>query len=156
MHEEFLRFTDNLASKFEALVGQTPATNGVLPASFRGSGVYLFSENGKRLYVGRTRDVRKRYGEHTRPSSGDKKAPFAFKLARHATGFITSNYRPGEMSRAGLMLNRVFALAFSESLERVRNMEFRFIEEVDPTRQCLLEIYVSVVCRTPYNDFNTT
>lgn len=156
MHEDFRRFTNNLHPTFEALMKQTPVTNGSLPADFKGSGVYLFSEGGKSLYVGRTRDVRKRYGQHTRLSSGHNSAPFAFKLARYATGFLKSNYRPGETSRAGLLLNPVFAAAFSEALERVRKMQFRFVKEADPTRQCLLEIYVSIVCGSPYNDFNTT
>jgi hypothetical protein len=34
-------------------------------------------------------------------------------------------------------------------------MDFRFVSEPDPTRQCLLEVYVSVVHSTPYNDFDT-
>ena len=156
MHEKFRQFTDNLHPKFEALMGLEPVTNGILPATFKGSGVYLFSENGESLYVGRTRNVRRRYGQHTRQSSGHNSAPFAFKLARHKTGFLKSTYAPGETSRVGLLDNPEFASAFREALERVRRMEFRFIEEDDPTRQCLLEVYVSVVCGSPYNDFNTT
>lgn len=31
----------------------------------------------------------------------------------------------------------------------------RLLAEPDPLRQALLEIYVSVVLRTPYNDFET-
>jgi hypothetical protein len=34
-------------------------------------------------------------------------------------------------------------------------MDLRFVEEWDPTRQALLEIYVSVFLRTKYNDFDT-
>ena len=34
-------------------------------------------------------------------------------------------------------------------------MDLRFVEEADPTRQALLEIYASVVLRTEYNDFDT-
>ncbi|NEJ17633.1 hypothetical protein GR211_32340 [Rhizobium leguminosarum] len=115
----------------------------------------MFSEGGNSLYVGRTRDVRKRYGQHTRRSSGHNSAPFAFKLARETTGFLKSDYRPGETSRAGLLLKPEFASAFADAIERIRRMEFRFVEEADPTRQCLLEVYVSVVCGSPYNDFDT-
>jgi hypothetical protein len=156
MHEAFHTFTDNLHPKFEALMAQTPVKDGVLRPEFKGSGVYLFSERGQSLYVGRTRDVRKRFGQHTRVSSGHNGAPFAFKLARHATGIVKSDYKPGDTSRAGLLLNADFSRAFAEAIERVRRMEFRFVEEVDPTRQCLLEVYVSVVCGSPYNDFSTT
>ena len=34
-------------------------------------------------------------------------------------------------------------------------MELRFVEESEPLRQTLLEIYVAVVLKTPYNDFDT-
>ncbi|WP_170248988.1 GIY-YIG nuclease family protein [Methylobacterium haplocladii] len=135
---------------------QAHMSDGVLPAHYRGSGIYLFSENAKSLYVGRTRDVRKRYRQHTRVYSGHNGAPFAYKLARHATGFVKATYKAGPTSRAGMLQDPTFAKAFADAIERVRRMEFRFVEELDPTRQCLLEIYVSVVCGSPYNDFNTT
>ncbi|MDW9378171.1 hypothetical protein GOD03_31405 [Sinorhizobium medicae] len=156
MHERFRAFTEDLHPKFEALMAQEPVVTGVLRPEFSGSGIYMLSEAGKSLYIGRTRDVRKRYGQHTRRSSGHNSAPFAFKLARHATGRVKADYRPGENSRAGLLLVPEFAAAFSDALERIRRMEFRFVSEPDSTRQCLLEVYVSVVCGSPYNDFNTT
>ncbi len=34
-------------------------------------------------------------------------------------------------------------------------MQVRYVEERDPLRQALLEIYVALVLKTPYNDFNT-
>ena len=34
-------------------------------------------------------------------------------------------------------------------------MDLRFVDEADPIRQALLEIYVAVVLGTPYNDFDT-
>jgi hypothetical protein len=49
----------------------------------------------------------------------------------------------------------VFADAFQQAKARVRDMDLRFVEEADPTRQALLEIYASVVLRTKYNDFDT-
>lgn len=44
-------------------------------------------------------------------------------------------------------------LEVSAAKARIRAMEFRFIEEIEPTTQCLLEVYTSVVLATPYNDF---
>jgi hypothetical protein len=35
-------------------------------------------------------------------------------------------------------------------------MDFRFVEETDPLRQVLLELYASVVLDTPFNEFETT
>lgn len=156
MHETFRAFTENLHPKFEALLAQTPMSHGALRPATEGAGVYLFSEGGESLYVGRTRNVRRRYGEHTRPSSQHNTAPFAYKLACQATGTLKTNYRPGPTSRVGRFQDPEFVAAFQAALARVRGMDFRFVEESDPIRQCLLEIYVSVVCGSPYNDFATT
>jgi hypothetical protein len=155
MHEKFRIYTEALHPKFEALMEMSPVTTGTLPPEMKGAGVYMFSENGRHLYVGRTRNIRSRYGQHTRTGTGHNNAPFAFKLARETTGILKSTYKSDETSRANLMLNSDFLEAFNNALVRMRAMEFRFVEEADPTRQCLLEIYVSVVCGSPYNDFDT-
>jgi hypothetical protein len=76
-------------------------------------------------------------------------------LAREATGRTRASYRTGADSRAGLMLDPVFAAAFSAVKERIRAMEFRYVEEADQNRQALLEIYSAIVLGTPYNDFGT-
>ena len=100
MHEKFLTFTETLHPKFETLMQMDPVTDGILPSHIKGSGVYLFSEHGRHLYVGRTRNVRSRYGQHTRHGTGHNNAPFAFKLAREATGILKSDYKSGPTSRA--------------------------------------------------------
>jgi hypothetical protein len=79
---------------------------------------------------------------------------FAFRLARENTGRLEATYTP-EGSRAALCADATFAAAFQKAKERVRSMDVRFVEETDPLRQALLEIYVSIVLKTPYNDFNT-
>ena len=92
--------------------------------------------------------------EHSRPSSTNNQAVFAFKLAREATGSTEASYTPGG-SRASLEGTPEFAEAFAQAKVRVRNMDIRFVEETDPLRQALLEIYVAVVLATKYNDFET-
>ncbi len=87
-------------------------------------------------------------GTHRQPA-------FAFMLAREGTGRIAATYRLGEGSRAGLMLGPKFAAAFVAARQRIRGMEYRFVEETDQNRQALLEIYCAVVLETPYNDCGT-
>lgn len=53
------------------------------------------------------------------------------------------------------MENAAFARSFKKAKERISRMQLRFVEESDPVRQGLLEVYVAVVLETPYNDFNT-
>jgi hypothetical protein len=81
-------------------------------------------------------------------------AVFAFRLAREITGQIIATYSV-KGSRKALSLEGPFADAFTLCKTRVRNMDLRFVEETDPLRQALLEIYVSVVLGTKFNNFNT-
>lgn len=53
------------------------------------------------------------------------------------------------------MHNPEFVKAFDAAKARIRDMSLRFVEESDPIRQALLEIYTAVVLDTPYNDFDT-
>ncbi len=34
-------------------------------------------------------------------------------------------------------------------------MDLRFVEETDPFRQALLEMYAAIALKTPHNDFET-
>jgi hypothetical protein len=156
MNEQFRIFVEGLHPKFEKLMTMEPVINGKLPKNMPKSGIYLFSENGKHLYIGRTRNLRSRYSQHSRPSSKHNNAPFAFKLAKKQLNIGKATYKPGEGSRLGLSANVEFALAFSQALSRIRAMEFRYVEETDPTAQCLLEVYASVALQTPHNDFETS
>ena len=117
-------------------------------------GVYLFTENGNHLYVGRSNAIRACYGRHCNPGATHRMAAFT-KLAREATGKITASYKSGETSRKGLMLNPEFRTAFETAKSRIRQMDFRFVEETDQNAQALLEIYCTLALKAKYNDFNT-
>jgi len=97
---------------------------------------------------------RQRLRQHSIPAAQHNQAVFAFKLAREATGRTDATYSK-KGSRAELQKDPQFAEAFTQAKARVRNMELRFVEETDPLRQALLEIYVAVALGTPYNDFET-
>jgi hypothetical protein len=155
MDAKFAALVETLAPKLEQLLAMAPRRYGELPRDMPVSGVYLFAENGRHLYVGRSNVLRNRYGRHCRPGATHRQAAFAFHLAREAAGRTTASYKAGEGSRAGLMLDPVFASAFKAAKERIRAMEYRYVEEADQNRQALLEIYCAVVLSTPYNDFGT-
>jgi hypothetical protein len=46
-----------------------------------------------------------------------------------------------------------FRSAFESQKARLRAMDIRVVEEAEPNRQALLEMYVSIALGTPYNDF---
>jgi hypothetical protein len=131
MNPKFAALVETLAPKLEQLLAMPPLAYGTLPRDMPKSGVYLFTEAGRHLYVGRSNALRGRYGRHCRPGATYQQAAFAFLLARNVTGRTVATYRPGEGSRAGLMLDPGFAAAFTAAKERIRVMEYRYVEEAD-------------------------
>ncbi|MBC6427977.1 MAG: hypothetical protein GDA55_01915 [Cellvibrionales bacterium] len=83
------------------------------------------------------------------------KRVFAFLIAKKALGIKDASYKPGKKSRDGLISDSSFLSAFTAAKNRIKAMEFRFIEETNDVRQALLEIYCTVVLKTPYNHFRT-
>jgi len=148
-------FRDHVASLEPALgklLAMTPVKLNQLPKGMPECGVYLFSEGQRHLYAGRSNGIRKRLRAHA--SKSHEKAAFAFLLARKATGRLNASYR-AHGSRSALLRDPEFAAAFHEACARIAQMDIRFVQEADPTRQALLEIFVATELETPYNNFDT-
>jgi hypothetical protein len=153
MNEHFKQHVESLHPSLERLMQSPAFTFASLPKELPKAGVYLFTEGDKHLYVGRSNGLRKRLQQHCRPGSGHNSAPFAFRLARERHGAIKATYKP-EGSRASLIQNDAFAKEFLLSKARLRMMHVRVVEESDPLRQALLEMYVAIELAAPYNDFD--
>ncbi|WP_161949904.1 GIY-YIG nuclease family protein [Desulfofustis glycolicus] len=130
-----------------------PVSVVTLPRQMPMAGIYLFSEKDCHLYVGRTNNLRRRLQNHCHPSSGHNSATFAFRLARELTGIVQPTY-VSKGSRVSLQQHPVFGPEFLTQKKRVREMQVRFVEESDPMKQALMEMYVSVSLSTPHNDFD--
>ena len=154
MDDAFKQFAETLHPSFERLMKMPPLNMSALPTRLPEKCIYLLSEGANHLYVGRTRRLRNRLRQHSRAGAKHNQAVFAFRLAREVTGRTTASYS-SEGSRTALSADPTFSEAFSQAKARVRNMDLRYVEESDPLRQALLEIYVSVVLGTKYNDFDT-
>ena len=154
MNSKFRNFTALLEPLYRRLMASPPVKVDALPRDIPTAGIYLFSERGRHLYVGRTNRMRQRLQEHSRPSSTSNSAPFAFTLARNSTGRRHASYRP-DGARRQLEQDPGFRAAFTKAKQRVRRMDIRFVQEADPTRQALLELYVAIALETSYNDFDT-
>lgn len=154
MHQAFRDYVEALHPSFQRLIEMAPVTIKTLPKDAPFQCIYLFSEGSQHLYAGRTKNLRQRMRQHSIPAAQHNQAVFAFRLARELTGHLEAAYSV-EGSRKSLCELPDFAIAFTNAKERVRSMDLRFVEVTDPLRQALLEIYVSIVLKTPYNDFNT-
>ena len=152
MDPKFAKLVESLAPKLAELVAMCPLRHGSIPMDLPERGVYLFSKGRRHLYVGRSNVLRKRFHRHFTHPRG---AAFAFLLARDATGMKQRNYKKGSgLTRAELMKNASFKKAFDDAKLLMRTMDYRCVEEKDPTRQALLEIYCATVLRTKHNDFD--
>lgn len=154
MDSKFVSHVKALKPQLKCLLAMPAITPITLPVKMFRKGVYLLSEGDNHLYVGRSNDIKKRIGRHSLPGATHRMAAFAFRLAREATGNLKATYKKGEGSRSALMEDEKFVVAFDAAKARIRKMNLRFVEENDPVRQALLEIYVAVVLKTPYNDFD--
>lgn|SRR6185369_9775475 len=152
MDRRFAEYVESLEPSFRRLIAMQPVRVTDIPRDAPRSGVYLFSEGARHLYVGRTDRLRRRLQEHCQPSSRHNSAPFAFRLAREITKQLVASYVT-EGSRQSLAADPSFRAAFVQAKEQIRQMDVRWVEEPDALKQALLEIYSAVVLQAPYNDF---
>jgi hypothetical protein len=151
MNAEFQQFVESLEPKYQRLMAMAPVRYGTLPRLMPDRGIYLFSEADRNLYVGRTNPSTL---ERALPAEQHAfSATFAFRIAREETGMLKVSYSKAG-SRASLMADANFGPPFSRAKSRLGAMDLRFIEKTDSIRQALLEIYVAVTLKMPYNDFN--
>jgi hypothetical protein len=146
----------NLEEKLQTLLKMAPVSEGRLPLDMPKGGVYLFTEFGKHLYVGKSIDLRSRYAQHCFPGTWHRHASFAICLACDWLDDSKLAYRPAVRTHNAPTLDNKSANAFTAAKARIRAMDFRFVEESDSRRQALFEIYCSVVLQIPYSDFENS
>ena len=152
MDARFAEVIESLHPKYEALMAMTPVTVETVPRDTPIGGVYLFSRDGEHLYAGRTkRRIRDRIWNHVDATASD--CPFAWRLARAATGRLPTYRREG--SQKHLLTDPCFKAAYDQAKLDIREMQVRYVGEPDPLKQALLEIYVAVVTKAKHNDFGT-
>jgi hypothetical protein len=154
MNEKFKSYIESLEPAYRRLLGMRASTIANLPKEVPEAGVYLISENGNPIFVGRTNRMRSRLKEQCRLSSNHNTASLAFKIARKATIHKKATYT-SDNSREALEKDASFKAEFEFVKQRLSDMEVKFIEETDPLRQCLLQIYVALATGAKYNDFDT-
>ena len=104
MNSKFLDLIEETSPSFEQLMNMRPVRNGCFDRFTPNRGLYLFSERDNRyLYVGRSNNIRRRYGGHCNPGATRHSANFAFRLARESTGKVKPSYEHGPYSREGLI-----------------------------------------------------
>lgn len=150
----FRELGERLPGLLQSLLTANPHHRDKRPAAPKVPAVYLFTENGNHRYVGRTRNANRRFGEHTRPSSPQNSAPFAFNIAKRDAvrdGLVLHG------TRKAIAADPAFKPYFTAAKQRVRAMEFRFVEIDDPVLSTVFEVYVALALSTEgeFNLFDT-
>jgi hypothetical protein len=89
MNIKFLQLIESLEPKFQNLINMAPLKYGSLPKNLPKRAIYLCSQKGEHLYVGRTNDLRARLRGHCSSASKHFSATFAFRIARQNSTGIT-------------------------------------------------------------------
>ncbi|HAD87363.1 MAG TPA: hypothetical protein DCG48_08380 [Rhodospirillaceae bacterium] len=151
MNPEFQSYVEQVPGLYAELMRSAAFMEKGVRDQEKKSGIYVFFEEGKAVHVGRTRNLRQRLRSHH--TFSHNAASFAFKRARRELGVVTT-YKP-EGSRADLMRRDDFATEFRRQIDRVRQMEARFLEIKDPILQYLVELYAHLELRLPLDEFDT-
>jgi hypothetical protein len=115
-------------------------------------GIYVFYENGKAIYVGRSRNLKQRFRQHRQQSSDHHSATFAFMIARQDAEKAGVNV---ERTRDDLEKDSIFSRYFSEAKKRVSDMQVQVLSMDDPIEQTLFEVYAALDLKTEYNTWDT-
>ena len=86
MKKTFDSVIESVRTKFAELMASPKHCVCSLPTKMPEAGIYLFSEHGTPLYVGRTNKLRNRLKYHIRDNHNQ--ATFAFLVARRETGNV--------------------------------------------------------------------
>lgn len=152
--------TDEAAERWAALAARLPGllsqlceaepirrdVPGSVPAK---PGVYLFTEADRHVYVGQTRNLRRRLTQHAGKWARQNQATFAFGRARlEAMDHPALN---GLRTRDELAGHPDFEVLFAQARAAVGRMEARYVEVDDPELRTVFEVYASVMLgtRTP-------
>ena len=122
-----------------------------LPAN---AGVYVFYENCKPKYAGRSDDLKTRIGNHKLPGSRPTEAACAVNIVKK---HFEEKYPDSKgSSTRELQEYSEFGELFDAAKKRVREMDVRVVEIKDPNEQVIFEVYAHIALNTPYNIFETT
>ena len=153
MNERFKKLADRMPLLLQSLLEQPLIARddiGVIQVPEKG--VYVFFENNKPIYVGRSNRLKKRIKEHSQISS-QYSATLAFRIAKQNTLILQKKGR--KQTNEQLMKNSVFREKFEAAKDRIARTRIRFIEVEDPVEQTMFEIYAALVLDTELNDFST-
>ena len=154
MNTEFQKITKKMEPLLDELLASPKMTLDQL-REVPDKGVYIFYENDKPVYVGRSNRVRNRIKEHGADSSGHESATFALKLLRKDLN-DPGGHSP-KYSRKTIVDCPELNQQFAEKRKLVQEMQFQVVAISDHPTQYIFEAYAIIsLGTTEFNSFETT
>jgi len=119
-------------------------------------GVYVFYDDDKVKYVGKTDNLERRLKEHASENAKNNNAGFAFKLARLEWDENKNNKSNRKFTRRELEEMELFKPHFDEAKKAVRKMQMKYVEIDNPYHQYLFEFWLAVKLKAEHNHFINT
>jgi hypothetical protein len=153
---EFLRLLDELCPLLELLLGAERKPRDEYGRAFipEEPGVYLFSgADGVPIYVGQTRNLRERIGQHCRPGSPQNHASLAFNIAKKTAAGAEVDIVG---FRAEVAAREDFREHFEVAKRRVAEMPIQYVLEDRSDLRTVFEVFAThALGLHEYNDFET-
>lgn len=151
MNEKYQEMIDNFPAFMITLTKDPPVPISALK-NIPERGIYVFYENGRPIYVGRSKNLKQRFRQHRQPSSDHHSATFAFMIAKQ------------DAEKAGIDIKRTrdqldkdtqFSRIFDIAKKRVSDMQVQVLSMDNPIEQTLFEVYAALELKTEYNHWDT-
>ena len=154
MSARFGKLIDKMPTNLKLLLEQLPITIDKIGINkMPQKGVYVFFEDTKPIYVGRSNRLKERLKEHSSSSSDHYSATLAFRIAKKSA--LVLQIRAKKRTNEQLMKNSDFVKKFKAAKERISRVKIRYIPIEDQIEQAIFEIYAHLELDTELNDFNT-
>ena len=151
MNKKFKEMVDKMPLQLQQLLEGTPVSiESIGVTDVPNKGVYIFCENDKPIYVGRSNRMKERLKEHSQISADHYSATLAFRIAKQD---FPAQQR--KLTNKQLREDSDFEKKFNAAKKRIANAEIRFVEIEDQVEQSVFEIYAAFVLETELNDFGT-
>ncbi|KII14796.1 GIY-YIG nuclease family protein [Phaeobacter sp. S60] len=124
------------------------------PAGFKIPAIYIFYENSKPVYVGRTNNLEQRLRAHVTASHNS--ASFALKRTRKRHQEISKATYKTALSRSEITAHEIYGATFREEINNIKGMNFRFLEIKSHIEQYLTELYVTMALGLDTDGFDNS
>ena len=124
------------------------------PEKVHQEGVYVFYDNGKAIYVGRSNRLKTRLKEHSQEGF-NRSATLAIRMAKKNMPTLQNEERKPSVGQL-IKKNSVFREKFKAAKDKIAGMEIRCVEIPDQIEQAMFEMYAILELNTEFNDFKNT